>query len=298
MIYDCFLYYDEDMLLEIRLNTLADVVDRFVIVESTHTFTGTKRDLHFDVNKFSKFKDKIIYVVYDKEPIMKPSKDFNQDREIDPSQPEVFVVDAWANEAAQRNAIMQGLVNAKEDDLILVSDVDEIFSPDIISSINRKKLCTTIYQNFYNYQFNMQVFNTDGSPRKCKLPRATTFKNLVNFFGGEPESFRNLKRTKIVKQWSWFKWNWLKINNKIIDNGGWHFSWVMTPERISEKMSTISHQEYNTPDFNNPEHIMKVLKNAEDIWGRDRKLIQQELKTPEFPEYLVNNKDKYKNFIL
>ncbi|MGM8789407.1 benzoate transporter, partial [Enterobacter hormaechei subsp. steigerwaltii] len=70
------------------------------------------------------------------------------------------------------------------------------------------------------------------------------------------------------------------------------------PERISEKMSTISHQEYNTPDFNNPEHIKKVLKNAEDIWGRDRKLIQQDLKSPEFPEYLVDNKEKYKNFIL
>lgn len=298
MIYDCFLYYDEDMLLDIRLNTLADVVDRFVIVESTHTFTGKKRQLNFDINKFETFKDKIIYIVHDQEPIMKVSEDFNQDREIDPWQPEVFVVDAWANEAAQRNAIMLGLADAKDDDLIFISDVDEIFSPEVMKSVNPRKLCTTIYQNFYNYQFNMQVFNTDGTPRKCKLPRATKYRHLVDFFGGEPESFRNLKRTRSVKNWSWLKWNWFKLNNKIIDDGGWHFSWVMTPKRISEKMSTISHTEHDTPEFNNHEHIMKVIKNAEDIWGRDRKLVKQELRKPTFPDYLVDNQEKFKEFIV
>lgn len=209
-----------------------------------------------------------------------------------------MVVDAWANEAVQRNAIMQGLTHANGDDLILVSDVDEIFSPQVIASINPKKLCSTIYQNFYNYQFNLQVFNTDSTPRKCKLPRATQYKNLVNFFGGEPESFRNLKRTRSVKNWSWLKWNWFKINNRIIENGGWHFSWVMTPERISEKMSTISHTEYDLPEFNNPEHIMKVIKNAEDIWGRDRSLIKQALTVENFPEYIVRNKEKFSAFII
>ncbi|MEH3775658.1 benzoate transporter [Enterobacter asburiae] len=298
MIYDCFLYYDEDMLLEIRLNTLADVVDRFVIVESTHTFTGKKRQLHFDINKYGQFKDKIIYVVHDKEPITKAAEEPHPAREAIPGLPVGMVVDAWANEAAQRNAIMQGLTQANDDDLILVSDVDEIFSPRVVASINPKKLCTTIYQNFYNYQFNLQVFNTDNTPRKCKLPRATQYKNLVNFFGGEPESFRNLKRTRSVKNWSWLKWNWFKFNNSIIENGGWHFSWVMTPERISEKMSTISHTEYDLPEFNNPEHIMKVIKNAEDIWGRDRTLIRQELTVNNFPKYIVRHKDKFSAFII
>ncbi|MGV1169704.1 benzoate transporter [Enterobacter asburiae] len=298
MIYDCFLYYDEDMLLEIRLNTLADVVDRFVIVESTHTFTGKKRQLHFDINKYSQFKDKIIYIVHDKEPITKAAEESHPAREVIPGLPDGMVVDAWANEAAQRNAIMQGLTQANDDDLILVSDVDEIFSPRVVASINPKKLCTTIYQNFYNYQFNLQVFNTDNTPRKCKLPRATQYKNLVNFFGGEPESFRNLKRTRSVKSWSWLKWNWFKVNNNIIENGGWHFSWVMTPERISEKMSTISHTEYDLPEFNNPEHIMKVIKNAEDIWGRDRTLTRQALTVENFPEYIVSNKDKFSAFII
>ena len=298
MVYDCFLYYDEDMLLDIRLNTLGDVVDRFVIVESTHTFTGKKRQLHFDINKYRQFEDKIIYVVHDEKPIMKTSDDEKQIQDAITGQHDGLVVDAWANEAAQRNAIMQGLKHAEDDDLILISDVDEIFSPSVITSINPNRLCTTLYQNFYNYQFNLQVFNIDNTPRKCKLPRATKYKNLVDFFGGEPESFRNLKRTRKVKSWSWFKWNWFKLNNRIIDNGGWHFSWVMTPERISEKMSTISHTVYDLPEFNNPEHIMKVIKNAEDIWGRDRKLIKQELTAQNFPEYLVNNKVSFRDFII
>ena len=298
MIYDCFLYYDEDMLLDIRLNTLADVIDRFVIVESTHTFTGKKRQLHFDINKYSQFKDKIIYVVHDEPPVMKAAEDVNQLQDAISGQHDGLVVDAWANEAAQRNAIMRGLTRAKDDDLILVSDVDEIFTPEVIKSINANKLCTTLYQNFYNYQFNLQVFNTNNTPRKCTLPRATKYKNLVNFFGSEPETFRNLKRARTIKNWSWLKWNWLKLNNSVIENGGWHFSWVMTPERISEKMSTISHTEYDLPEFNNPEHIMKVIRNAEDIWGRDRKLIKQELTVKNFPEYIVNNKERFSAFII
>jgi beta-1,4-mannosyl-glycoprotein beta-1,4-N-acetylglucosaminyltransferase len=282
MIYDCFLYYDEDMLLDIRLNTLADHIDRFVIVESTHTFTGKSRQLHFDITKFSQFKDKIIYVVYDKPPIMKASN---------PSE-----VDAWANEAAQRNAIMDGLTNADDADIILVSDVDEIFNPCVIDKINASRLCTTIYMNFYNYQFNMQVFNTDESPRQCKAPKAASYKNLKGFFLGEPETLRNMKKSKLRK--SLFKWKWYKLNNKIITNGGWHFSWIMTPERISEKMTSISHTEYDLPEFNNKDHIVDALNNAKDIWGRDRSMVKQELNKEKFPGYLVDNKEKFASFII
>jgi len=274
MIYDCFLYYDEDMLLDIRLNVLADHIDKFVIVESTHSFTGKPKPLNFDMDKFSQFKDKIIYVVFDQKP---------------------HLDNAWQNEADTRNAIMKGLGNAKDDDLILVSDVDEIFNPQVLSKINKRNLCTTIHQNFYNYQFNLQVFNVDGTPRLCKLPKAVTYKNLVNFFISEPETLRNVKRSPLRK--NWLKWRWLKLNTKILSNGGWHFSWVMTPQRIAEKMSTISHTEYDLPEFNNPEHINKVILAAEDIWGRDRKLIVQSLDENTFPPYLVENKYKLADFI-
>lgn len=274
MVYDCFLYYDEDMLLDIRLNVLSKHVDKFVIVESTHSFTGKPKSLNFDMEKFSQFKDQIIYVVFDKQP---------------------HIDNAWQNEADTRNAIMEGLREAKDDDLILISDVDEVFNPDALKKINKNILCTVIHQNFYNYQFNLQVLNTDGSPRLCKLPKAVTYKNLVNFFYSQPETLRNVKRSPLRK--NWLKWRWLKLRTRIINDGGWHFSWVMTPQRIAEKMSTISHTEYDLPEFNNPEHINKVINDAEDIWGRDRKLVIQPLESKMFPAYLVENKDKFPDFI-
>ena len=150
--------------------------------------------------------------------------------------------------------------------------------------------------NFFNYQFNLQVFNKDGSPRLCTLPRATTLRNLRDRFGANAFDFRNVKSTKIYKDF--LSRLTFKYRNKIVKNAGWHFSWVMSPERISKKMSTISHTEHDTPEFNNPEHIMKVITNAEDIWGRDRKLVKQDLKNPEFPAYLVDNKEKFKEFII
>ncbi|MCL7668774.1 benzoate transporter [Enterobacter cloacae complex sp. OE43NF] len=281
MIYDCFLYYDEDMLLDIRLNTLNDVVDYFVIVESTHTFTGKPKKLNFDISKFEKFKDKIIYVIYNDLPKLKNGI--------------AGEYDAWKNEAATRNAIMRGLKNAKDNDIILISDVDEIFRPEVIKNINPKKLCTIFHMNFFNYQFNLQVFNTDGTNRLCKLPRATTLRNLKDYFAGEPELFRNVKKSELHKDF--ISRTTFKIRRKIVSDAGWHFSWIMTPERISEKMSSISHTEYDLPHLNNKEHIIDALTNAKDIWNRDRKMIKQDLKKDKFPAYLVDNADRFKDFI-
>ena len=168
-----------------------------------------------------------------------------------------LVVDAWANEAAQRNAIMQGLKSAKDDDLILISDVDEIFSPQVIGSINANKLCTTLYQNFYNYQFNLQVLIqiTPQENVNCREPQNIKPRSFLAASLSRSEILNAPEASKLV----WLKWNWFKLNNRIIENSGWHFSWVMTLN-ASLKMSTISHTEYDLPEFNNPEHIMKVIK--------------------------------------
>lgn len=279
MIYDCFLYYDEDMLLNIRLQTLNAAVDRFVIVESTHTFTGKPKNLNFDADKYAEFKDKIIYVIFDEPPLLKDGQ-----------------CDAWANEAATRNAIMRGLEQAQDNDLVLISDVDEIFNPDVIKTINPGRLCTILHMPFYNYQFNLQVFNPDGSARQCRLPRATRMRNLRQYFGGQPETFRNIKKSGIYNHF--ISRNWFKLRSSVIKNAGWHFSWIMTPERISEKMSSISHTEYDLPHLNNKAHIVAALTSAKDLWNRDRKLIKQELCVEKFPRYLVENREKYQDFIL
>lgn len=282
LIYDCFLYYDEDMLLEIRFNTLAKHVDYFVIVESEHSFTGKKKNLNFDISKFEQFKDQIIYVPFRDKPKLKQGSSTEYD--------------AWRNESDTRNAIMRGLKKANNNDIIIVSDVDEILRPEAIKKINPKRICTIFHMPYFNYQFNLQVFNPDGKERLCKLPRATTFKNLHSYFEGKPEIFRNIKKSALFKD-TIYKY-WFKFRSKIIQDSGWHFSWIMTPERISEKMSTISHTEYDLPEINNRRNILQSLENRQDLWGRDRIMKKQEISEGKFPAYIVSNRGKYKDFIL
>ncbi len=110
-IYDCFQYFNEDHIVDLRLNILNDYVDYFVIAESTKTHQGKSKELNFDINNFKRFKDKIIYLVADpKENLLKNQHEFGHS---------IF-------EQYQRNFIAEGLKKAEEDDLILISDSDEI----------------------------------------------------------------------------------------------------------------------------------------------------------------------------
>ena len=122
-IFDCFMFYDEELLLDIRMNILDDFVDYFVIVESKYFHNGKERNLKFDINNYSKFKDKIIYIVHDEKPndIWEINKN---DKKEDISHKKI--VNAHLRENHQRNFIEKGLSKSKGDDLILISDVDEI----------------------------------------------------------------------------------------------------------------------------------------------------------------------------
>ena len=122
-IFDCFMYFDEENILDLRLNVLNDYVDYFVIVESIFTHRGEKRKLRFNHQKFRKFKNKIIYIVYEVEP-ENIEKVFTNDSEGEKSRKYIF--NAAYRENGQRNYISTGLKEAKDEDLILISDVDEI----------------------------------------------------------------------------------------------------------------------------------------------------------------------------
>ena len=116
-IYDCFMYFDEEVVLDLRLNALNKFIDYFVIVESIFTHKGEQRELNFNYKKFEKFKDKIIYLVYDKQP-----KDLLsiKDQKTDHGG---YIMNALLRENGQRNFILEGLKSAKDDDLILISDI-------------------------------------------------------------------------------------------------------------------------------------------------------------------------------
>ena len=122
-IYDCFMYFDEDLLLDLRLNTLDKFVKKFVITEATYTHNGAKKKLNFDIKKFNKFKDKIIYLVVDKQP--EKILDF-VDSDNKDQKGEKLILNGMARDYFQREQLTRGIEDATNDDLILISDLDEI----------------------------------------------------------------------------------------------------------------------------------------------------------------------------
>ena len=181
-IFDCFMYYDEKVLLEIRLNILNKYVDYFVIVESKNFHNGLKRELKFDINDYPKFKEKIIYVKHDTSSL-KLEKIVPEDDEASKTFKSNF--NAHLRENDQRNFIMQGLVNSSDDDIILISDVDEIPNLENINIQNIKEKIIMFEQEIFYYKLNRYLPNFKWYGTKaCK-------KNLIN-----PQWLRNIKNKK------------------------------------------------------------------------------------------------------
>ena len=182
-IFDCFMYFDEDQVLDLRLNVLYNDIDYFVIVESINNHQGEKRELLFDIQKFQKFSDKIIYLIYDKIPkLVKPINNPENENDKDGK----YIMNALYRENAQRNYILEGLKNAKKDDLILISDVDEIPK---LSSINLDYIKDEIIlfkQDMVYYKDNLALPNFKWTGTK-----AVKKKRLIS-----PQWLRNVKERK------------------------------------------------------------------------------------------------------
>ena len=176
-IFDCFMYFDEEVVLDLRLNTLDEFVDYFVIVESIFTHKGDKRELKFDKKKFEKFKDKIIYLIYDEEPKdLVKIKDQNTDHGG-------YIMNALLRENSQRNFISNGLTYAGDEDFILISDVDEIPNLKNVNFKNYKNEIVQFHQEMFYYKFNLKLPNLIWTGTKaCKK------RNLIN-----PQWLRNIK---------------------------------------------------------------------------------------------------------
>ena len=293
-IYDCFMYFDEEVVVDLRFNTLDKFVDYFVIVESKFTHKGDERKLKFDHKKFEKFKDKIIYLIYDKPPSqIEPINE--QDNESEKSWK--FIFNAAHRENGQRNFIEMGLVNADKNDMILVSDVDEI--PDL-SKINFLKINKKIIlfkQDMFYYKFNLHLPNMVWTGTKCCKK-----KNLIN-----PQWLRNVKDRKypFFRIDTFFSKTKYK-NIKIINNGGWHFSNIKTAKEIEHKLkSYLHHREFDEKPMS-IEQIDKIIKNKQAIYdlSADKTTnkigngsMLEKFKFEKLPTYIQKNYDKYKEWI-
>ena len=264
-IYDCFQYFNEDHILDLRLNVLNKFVDYFVISESTKTHQGKEKKINFDIQNFSKFKDKIIFITAD----YADKIDF--DNHTGGESP---------IEQHQRNALIEGIKKASSEDLIILSDSDEI--PDLtkLSKINNNKKFTAFSHKMFMYILNLQ--NLDES--NWIGSRVTKKKNIITM-----QDLRNLK----FKNYPF--WRIDKFNQQII-KGGWHFSYMQSPAQILKKIKSFSHGEFNNKDMNEKNIENKILKN-EDIFGRGIKLKKVNIDET-YPEYIIHNKDKYLDWII
>lgn len=272
MIYDCFTFFNELDLLEIRLNILKDVVDKFIIIEGSKTHSGMDKPYNFDINIFKQFEDKIIYRQFDTFPPFK---------------------NAWIYENLQRNYILEVLNDfAHEEDIILLSDVDEI--PNSKAILHYKKHCDGIMslrQKMYYYFLNMQNV-TEPDWDMAKIFRYKEFfnrNNNCNFVYSEylPEEI-NLDVTP----------NKIRLMQElpILRNGGWHFSYLGGVDKIIEKIKSFSHQEFNSEQYTSSETLIKLINAGKDIFGRDFKYKAVNI-DDSFPKYLRSNREKYSHLI-
>lgn len=284
-LYDCFLFYNELDVLDIRLNLLKGIVDKFVILESTITFSGKPKPLIFQENKhlFTPFLDKIIHVVVDDT----PNDFFNLPLMTNPKTKLDIINNKilkhlnessgwnrnekqWGREIYQRESLIRGLVECSEDDVILISDVDEIPNPDslndLLINVNENDVIDFKQKMFYYHIDLLKEKNWSG-------PKLTTFKTL---------SYKSLNEMRANK-----------FTTKTLNLGGWHISFMGGTQRIKTKIEAYAHQEFNNEYIKS--NIENNIHQKNDLFFRGDKLtkINTEEEYPkEFLE-LVRNKYTY-----
>ena len=267
-IYDCFQFFNEETVLDLRFNILDKFVNFFVIAESTTDHQGNEKKLNFDINKYKKFKEKIIYVVVDDTLNSIKKSHIGQNSQV---------------ERHQRNSIIKGLKDCKDNDLVIISDVDEIPDLSKLNIFEKKKRYAVFAQKKFDYKLNL-LNETEGEWHGSKICLKKDLKS--------PQWLRDLKFKKYPF------WRFDKIRDlQIIKNGGWHFSYLQKPESLIKKITSFSHGERNKPEFTNQKKIEEKIKMQKNIFdlGFSYKKIEID---HTFPKYILDNKEKLKEWII
>ena len=288
------MYFDEEVVLDVRLNTLDKYVDYFVIVESSFTHKGDNKNLMFNHNKFEKFKNKIIYLVYDKQP--KGIETVNENDSED-EKSRKYILNAARRENGQRNFIQNGLNKAEDNDIILISDVDEIPNLSEVNFNNISEKIIMFHQDMFYYKFDLKIPNllwtgTRGCRKKYLL---------------SPQWLRNVKDRKYFPFRIDILFSEKKYSSiKFISNGGWHFSYIKTAEEIEHKLkSYLHHREFDEQSLS-VEEIQNIIENKKAIYdlkvdkrvnkiGDGSKLVK--IKFEKLPIYIQQNKHNYMKWL-
>ena len=289
---DCFMYFDEDLILDIRLNTLNKYVDKFIICEAKFNHKGLSKKLNFDIKKFKKYENKIEYIVLENQP--ENLKNLNENDKINVKNSKILD-NSLLRENNQRNFCHKNLKKFSEEDLVIINDLDEI--PNLERFEYRKKI-TIFNQKLFYYKLNLFYPNHNWMGSKiCKI------KHLVS-----PQHLRNVKPKKYPLWRFDILFSKTKFNNiDFIDDGGWHFTNIKTPEEIHFKMKNfLHHLEYEESGLN-AEKLEKLIKerkimynhNADkkDVgkWSNEKYL--EKVNLDYLPNYIKENKKKFIKWI-
>ena len=287
-IIDCTSFYNEHMMYEIRLNILKDKVDKFIVTESTYSHSGKKKKLNFDINNYPKFKDRISYIVIDKEPIgIVPE---NNDPSLQRS-------NSLKRIALSYDESLKVLKNFSSNDFVMLSDNDEIPNLDSEYFLNNKSSIVLFNQLFIYFKFNLLYDKMLWPGTKgCRMEKLKSLSWL-----------RNIK----LKKYPFWRLDTLFSENKYINlntiqDGGWHFTNLKTPDEMYEKFMNFGHHDEFRLSGLTIEKIRDKILNKEmfydhlaekssiNKWESNYKLkvIGDEM----LPSYLIKNKNKYREW--
>jgi hypothetical protein len=285
-IYDCFYFFNEVDILEIRLEILSKYVDKFVIFESNRTFSGNEKGSNFLANKerFDRFSHQIIYYWLEDSPLDRESV---TSKLHDPRSSQLQKTIAvrtlnsknvplgpgnshWTIEAFQKEALHLAIEGLEDRDLVFISDVDEIWNPE--AKIRLRENSIYIFKQIpYMYKLNNR-----------------SNEHWHNWTGTTLATYKKIRDSSI---------NDMRTHGRIpritVLNGGWHFSFQTDTFGIREKLLSYGHQEINTPQVH--ADLEDSLKNNKDIRGRGAKFRKTEKK---LPQYLLSNKTKFSRMFL
>jgi beta-1,4-mannosyl-glycoprotein beta-1,4-N-acetylglucosaminyltransferase len=287
MIYDCFTFFNELELLELRLHELVEIVDKFVLVEATKTHSNEPKPLHYQENRarFSEFHDKIIHVVVDDPPNAN---------------------DPWVLENYQRNCIARGLGDCRPNDFVLVSDLDEIPRASVVEKMSREiPFHDGFFSNAVHATLNStpvkSVFLRRGFRRRLRNNHPFVLKfqqRLFRYFlncrslqppftyGTRMLHFRDFSCAEEIRHSGY----------KTVENAGWHFTWMGGVQRIQEKLDAFAHQELNQPQNAATGNIEQSLNDGRVFFDPKRRQEAVPLDNS-FPRYLLEHSEKFSNWI-
>ena len=293
-IFDCFMYFDEEMILDLRLNILNGHVDYFIIVESRYNHKGERRKLLFNKEKFIKYRDKIIYLVHDEVPSKVKRINDEDDKK---TQTNKYIMNALYRENAQRNYIINGLNNANNEDIILISDVDEIPKIDKFDFDKVNNKIILFRQDMFYYKFNLCLPNFKWTGTK-----ACRKKDLLS-----PQWLRNIKE----KKYPFFRLDTFFSDKKytdikIVNDGGWHFSNIKTAKAIEHKLkSYLHHKEFDDVPLSIKE-IDQLVQSKKAIYDLkvDKRVNKigngvalEKFEISKLPNHIISNQKNLKDWI-